>query len=50
MLCRPSTSGALRLTLRPNDFPFVLSGAKSKQGCQLTSGMTKAEQCSDNSS
>ena len=25
MLCRPSTSGALRLTLRTNGLPFVLS-------------------------
>ena len=28
MLCRPSTSGALRLTLRPNGLPFVLSVAE----------------------
>ncbi len=40
LLCSPSTSGALRLTLRTNGLPFMLSGAKSKQGCQLTSGMT----------
>ena len=43
MLCRPSTSGALRLTpfgfaldrLRPNGLPFVRRGAKLKQGCRL---------------
>ena len=40
MLCSPSTSGALRLTLRTDGLPFVLSGAKSKQGCRIKSGMT----------
>ena len=29
MLCSPSTSGALRLTLRTNGLPFVLSVALS---------------------
>ena len=30
-------------TLRANGSPFMLSGAKSKQGCRITSGMTRAE-------
>ena len=33
LLCRPSTPGALRLTLRTNGLPFVLSGAeRSRSG------------------
>ena len=31
MLCSPSTSGALRLTLRTNGLPFVLSVAQRAQ-------------------
>ena len=31
ILCSPSTSGALRLTLRPNGLPFVLSVAEQSR-------------------
>ena len=35
--CSPSTSGALRLTLRTNGFPFVLSGAERSRSTEAGS-------------
>ena len=37
LLCRPSTSGALRLTLRTNGLPFVLSVAERSRSTEVGS-------------
>ncbi len=39
MLCRPSTSGALRLTLRTNGLPIVLSVARRAERSEVEAGM-----------